>query len=101
MKIKLLSILAALLFTYSAQAACTVTTGCGTFEFPEATSLRVSQSSVNGVTTVIIRDQDGNVLQVLENCPGRVSVSCSSTGGGDVDICDIIPDHLKPIFGCE
>ena len=108
MKTKILTTIALLFMVILANATCTVTTDCGTFEFPEATSISTSQTSINGVTTLIIKDQNGVVLKTLTNCGSRISVSCQNNGNGngngngnDFNICDIIPARLKPFFGCN
>ncbi len=97
MKTKMLTVIAAVLFTFTVQATCTVTTDCGSWTFEDATSISTSNTSVNGESVLIIKDQNGTVLLQLNNCGSSVSTSCS---GGEID-CDLIPDFLKPFFGCE
>ncbi|WP_299610218.1 hypothetical protein [uncultured Aquimarina sp.] len=104
MKTKFFTLIAAFLLTLSAQATCTVTTDCGTYTFEDATSISTSVTSVNGESTLIVKNQNGVVLLRLEDCGTSVSSSCSSSGNngdGDLDICDVIPDFLKPFFDCE
>ncbi|MHA7059543.1 hypothetical protein ACWGOQ_0020120 [Aquimarina sp. M1] len=102
MKTKILTTLALFLTAIIVNANCTVTTDCGTFNFPDATSISTSQTSIDGVSTLIIRDQNGTVLRTIENCGSSVSTSCESgDGDGDFDICDYIPENLKPFFGCN
>lgn len=107
MKTKLFGLIAAFLLTLSAQATCTVTTDCGTYTFEDATSISTSVTSVNGESTLIIKDQNGVELLRLEDCGTSVSASCENSGDGgnggdgDFDICDVIPDFLKPYFDCE
>ncbi len=102
MKTKILIAIAAFLFTLHVNATCTVTTDCGSWTFEDATSISTSNTSVNGESVLIVQDQDGTVLLQLENCGNSVETSCTSTGdGNDEDFCDIIPDFLKPFFGCE
>ncbi len=91
MKTKFLTLAAILLFGYGVQAGCTVTTDCGTFNFPNATSVSVSQSNNNGQAIAIIRDQNRKVLKRLRGeCANNISTSCEGSGG-DWDICDIFP----------
>ncbi|MBQ0735090.1 hypothetical protein [Aquimarina celericrescens] len=98
MKTKFLTLVTMLFLGYGVQAACTVTTSCGTFNFPNATSVSVSQSSSNGQTIAVIRDQNGRVLKRLRGeCANNISTSCEGSGG-DIDFCDAIPDSLKPYF---
>ncbi len=103
MKIKILSVLAIMAFSFTtiAQTTCVVKTPCGDFTFNENVS--VSSSQQNGVTRIVIRNNNGNVLSTRTcNRSGQISTSCSSSGGdGDTDICDFIPAFLKPFYDCN
>ena len=51
--------------------------------------------------TVTVKDGNGVVIDSF-SCEGdNVSSSCSTGDtGGDFNICDHLPDSLKPLFGC-
>ncbi|AXT61032.1 hypothetical protein D1816_11965 [Aquimarina sp. AD10] len=100
MKKKFLTVAMIVAFVGVCNADCTVTTDCGVRNYAGNS---VSASSSNGVITV---SQNGEIIDTFE-CNGGVSASCSSssgdgTGGGDNDfnICDFLPDSIKPFFGC-
>ena len=104
--------------SYTAHAACTVTTSCGTYTY-DVSSLSVSASSSGGQVTYTIKSG----AQVVDSfsCDGSsasASVNCSSSDGGapgdndpgdndpgdntpEFDICDFLPDFIKPYFGCN
>jgi len=98
MKTKILTLVFVFAFFGALNAECTLTTECGTTIYQ---GNNASFSSSNGIITV---SQNGEVIDTIE-CEGAASISCSSSDGdGDTDtdfnICDYLPDFLKPYFGC-
>ena len=111
--ISLLALFVGFAYTVQAQtSSCTVTTPCNTYTFNNVNGVSTSSTTVNGNTTITIRDSDGNVL-ATETCnqSGSTSSSCSSSsgggnggGGGGFDICDFLqgaPAWIKERYGCE
>ena len=100
MKVMILSAVMAMFFAMSvqAQSTCTVKSPCGDFMFEEAVS--ASSAFANGVTTVTVTSVASGAVLFTTSCEatGGTSTSCAD---GEGDICDIIPDRLKPIFGCD
>ncbi|WP_299184350.1 hypothetical protein [uncultured Aquimarina sp.] len=100
MKAKFLTLVVALFIGAVSYAGCTVTTDCGIFEFPNETSVSVSTQSAPEGVLITVRGANGNVLLRRTCSSGSVSSNCSS-GGGDVDICDILPPFLADLYGCN
>lgn len=100
----------ALAFIGAANADCTVTTPCGEYTYEGVDNVSASASSTNGVGKITVTDADGNVLDTIECEKASVSTSCVATGGdgdggdgGDkpFDICDVAPDWIKELIGCD
>jgi len=99
MKTKILTLLLLFAFVGVINADCTLTTDCGAFEYTED---NISASSDGTTITVTSNNQ---VIDTIACGNSGVSVSCSGSGGdgdngGDFNICDVVPDFLKPFFGC-
>ncbi len=91
MKTKFLTLITILFLGYGVQAACSVTTSCGTFYFPNATSISVNSSTENGQAITIVKDQNKKTLRILRSiCVDVISMSCEGVDA-DFTVCDIFP----------
>ncbi|WP_234859467.1 hypothetical protein [Aquimarina aquimarini] len=98
MKTTFLTVLLSLTVLGIANANCTLTTDCGTRNYQEN-----SISASTDGQLIIVRNGQGSIIDSFECSGSSISTSCSSGGdggGGDINICDHLPDFLKPIFGC-